>query len=91
MPESHNFYGSWVPGNPKAGAADPKPREQEHPKSLPYPQPNQEPVPAKTSPSPGTLSHRARSSVEIRKIMTRINNNTVYITKLTKYYYIYNK
>jgi len=51
------------------------PRYQEHPKSLPYPQPATSPA-SHTQPQPKHLSHRARSSVEIMiTVITNNNNN----------------
>ena len=44
--------GGWVPRNLEAGAADPEPKRQEHPKSLPYLQPSHEPRPPYLAPAP---------------------------------------
>jgi len=56
--------GGWVPRNLEAGAADPKPRWQEYPKSLAYPQPSHKPCPPYLAPAqaPVTQSQELHGS-----------------------------
>ena len=61
-------HGGWVPRNLGTGAADPKPRLQEHPKSLPYPQPSHEPRPPYPAP--------AQESVTRSQKLRGNNNNS---------------